>query len=186
MKTCSKCLATKDFGEFYSDKAKSDNLRGYCKSCDNKSRFQRLPVAKKPNKTSTFRDGVLVGRICSSCKKDLPINEYYSEKNYHCKECCKQYARTSRHKVYGLSSIQFEEMKEAQDNRCAICGVSPQTRVLCIDHNHQTGMVRGLLCAPCNSALGLLKEDIALMTRAIDYLIGTSTPHAKLEGQINE
>ncbi|MCA1845042.1 MAG: endonuclease VII domain-containing protein [Actinobacteria bacterium] len=55
--------------------------------------------------------------------------------------------------------------------RCAICGRPPRPDIsLHVDHEHETGRVRGLLCFPCNNALGLMHEDIALLWRAADYL----------------
>ena len=60
-------------------------------------------------------------------------------------------------KKYGLTVEQFEKMFEDQYGLCKIC--SKEARVLCVDHNHITGAVRSLLCNPCNTALGFLKED---------------------------
>ena len=69
-------------------------------------------------------------------------------------------------------------MYEQQNGVCAICG-KPETKVqygkiqpLTVDHNHETGKVRGLLCFNCNIAIGKLKDDIVLLEKAIDYLKG--------------
>lgn len=57
------------------------------------------------------------------------------------------------------------------DDRCEICGIdrTPQRR-LGFDHDHDTGVVRGVLCSNCNSAIGLLGDDPALIRRAAEYL----------------
>ena len=59
-----------------------------------------------------------------------------------------------RHLVhrYGLAFVDFEKMRTAQKGKCAIC--KTETKRLCVDHDHKTGKIRGLLCVPCNVLLG--------------------------------
>jgi hypothetical protein len=69
-------------------------------------------------------------------------------------------------------------MWESQEGRCAVCS---RELVLghaghAIDHNHTTGHVRGLLCMPCNAALGLLQDDLAIVLSAASYLERTNDP----------
>lgn len=71
---------------------------------------------------------------------------------------------------YGLTLKQVEKMKLAQHNLCAICLEEPN--IWHIDHDHSTNKVRGMLCGPCNMALGLFKDDINNMQKAIEYLNG--------------
>ncbi len=73
---------------------------------------------------------------------------------------------------HGLTVEQYEAMVAAQDNRCAICGNEQVGRFgrLAIDHDHQTGAVRGLLCARCNLCLGQFNDDIETMKKAIEYI----------------
>ena len=61
-------------------------------------------------------------------------------------------------------------MLAEQEGGCAICGEPPKTSALHVDHCHDTGRVRGLLCFRCNSALGNFREDPAILTAALDYL----------------
>lgn len=77
------------------------------------------------------------------------------------------YAKTLE--KYGLTLDEYEAMVEDQGGKCAICGVTPKTR-LCVDHCHATGIVRGLLCRSCNTAIGLLREDTKVMGKAIQYV----------------
>lgn len=56
---------------------------------------------------------------------------------------------------------------DVQDGRCAICG---KKRKLCVDHCHDTGRIRGLLCRHCNMALGLLGDNLAGVEAAAEYL----------------
>lgn len=71
--------------------------------------------------------------------------------------------------MYGLSPEQYEAMLDESGGRCALCGREAKLHV---DHNHETGKVRGLLCVTCNTGLGKLKVDrgIALLRQAISYI----------------
>lgn len=70
---------------------------------------------------------------------------------------------------YGISALDYFTMLQAQKGKCAICECVPD-RQLSIDHDHATGNVRGLLCSPCNTALGSFKDSAALLNKAIEYL----------------
>ena len=62
-------------------------------------------------------------------------------------------------------------MLEAQNGVCAICGEArPEERTLHVDHDHETGAIRGLLCVRCNNAIGDLRDDNDLARKLADYL----------------
>lgn len=71
---------------------------------------------------------------------------------------------------YGVTVEQYESMLAAQDSRCAICR-RESDKPLCVDHNHETGAVRGLLCWHCNIALGKLQDDPEVVRAALEYLL---------------
>lgn len=77
---------------------------------------------------------------------------------------------------YGLTSQDLADMAAKQDHRCAICGEkeaetrSGLVKHLAVDHDHKTGAIRALLCAPCNKGLGQFKDDPRLLALAIAYL----------------
>lgn len=78
---------------------------------------------------------------------------------------------------YGLDEDAYDALLNEQGGRCAICGRAEQsahrtgTRFsLSIDHDHQSGVVRGLLCQRCNRAIGLLGDDPKLLEAAKAYL----------------
>lgn len=74
-------------------------------------------------------------------------------------------------KKYGLSLEDFDRLLEAQNGVCAICHREPKGGVFAVDHDHETGAIRGLLCqSHCNRALGLFRDDPEIMRRAIEYL----------------
>jgi len=74
---------------------------------------------------------------------------------------------------YGLSITEYNNLLLSQDNRCAICGQFldlTNPRDICIDHNHQTGVIRGILCHKCNLAIGLLRDNPEYTNNATIYL----------------
>jgi hypothetical protein len=70
--------------------------------------------------------------------------------------------------LYGITYEEYEVIRTAQKNACAICFISPER--FHVDHNHETGKVRGLLCGSCNMALGLFKENETNLLVAVEYL----------------
>lgn len=76
-------------------------------------------------------------------------------------------------KTYGITAEQYDALYKAQGGRCAICRrATGAARRLAVDHNHQTGEVRGLLCKPCNRyGLGMFARDNPeVLDRAAEYL----------------
>jgi len=85
----------------------------------------------------------------------------------------KRIDRRANIRRYGISPEEFDLMVQIQDGLCAICRrperVERLTR-LSVDHDHKTGKVRGLLCQPCNRALGHFQDSILVLENAIQYL----------------
>lgn len=76
-------------------------------------------------------------------------------------------------RLYGISFDEYNKMLDAQGGACAICGKPSGTDkydILRVDHDHDTGEVRGLLCLNCNSMLGLSGDSIQILARSIEYL----------------
>ena len=80
--------------------------------------------------------------------------------------------KNSRCKKYGITPRIYNELFDKQDGCCAICGVhqSELPYTLCIDHDHITGKVRGLLCNNCNTGIGRFKDREELLEKALNYL----------------
>ena len=75
--------------------------------------------------------------------------------------------------TYGISLEDYNSMLEKQEGRCAICDMEEKHAaygVLSVDHCHDSGDVRSLLCNPCNAGLGLFKENQDFLANAITYL----------------
>ncbi len=71
-------------------------------------------------------------------------------------------------KKYNLTEQQLIAMKKESNNKCKICDLD--MKKICIDHDHSTGRVRGLICNKCNSALGFFNDDINILYKAYKYL----------------
>jgi hypothetical protein len=109
----------------------------------------------------------LICKICISEKNKLKYSPSL-EKIKTAKKKVQNRNRVIKCK-YALTSAEFESMRTKQNNLCAIC-LSSSKKSLHIDHCHSTGKVRGLLCMKCNIALGLFKDSLNLLERAIEYL----------------
>jgi hypothetical protein len=99
--------------------------------------------------------------------------EYWHE--YYKKNRKKRLANAERSRLkntYGLTEQSYKNMFVSQDYRCAICNTHQDEihRKLHVDHCHESGKVRGLLCNDCNRGLGSFKDDLGRMTAAIRYL----------------
>jgi len=84
---------------------------------------------------------------------------------------------------YGLTPEQYWALYEAQGGVCYICErATGKVRRLAVDHDHQTGYVRGLLCKPCNSILAHARDDVQFLQRAVWYL--SYPPAHKVIGKV--
>ena len=85
-----------------------------------------------------------------------------------------KYREENLRKMYGIGHADYERMLEEQGGGCAICGSSKPNgnsrRWLHVDHCHETGLVRGVLCSTCNSGLGSFGDDIGRLEAAVLYL----------------
>ena len=73
-------------------------------------------------------------------------------------------------KSYGIGVKEYSAMLIAQSGRCKICGSLPYEKNLCVDHCHNTGRIRGLLCSKCNMVLGLVGDRASVLRSAVGYL----------------
>lgn len=89
------------------------------------------------------------------------------------KEDRKKYSRNQNLKnAYGITQTAFEEKLSGQNGVCAICGRKSafKNRPLMVDHDHEYGVIRGLLCGHCNLVIGHCFDSKVILKRAIDYL----------------
>lgn len=130
---------------------------------------------------------------CSGCKEKKAIEMFWNNKAQKdgldnlCKECRKghsgkNYAENAEHvwrrslkRKYGITVEDYNDLLEHQRGGCAICFQDNASGWrLAVDHNHDTGEVRGLLCRSCNTGLGHFGDNVDNLESAIDYLNYTS------------
>jgi len=124
--------------------------------------------------------GLLRGKprhICKECRK-VESKTWYENNKDRKKELSKAYRHIKKDKdlqsTYGIDLATYNQMLVNQCYSCKICS-KHQTelkRAMCVDHDHETGKVRGLLCDTCNRSLGLLKDSVDTLMRAVYYLQG--------------
>lgn len=107
-------------------------------------------------------------KFCSGCDRTLPVERFHVKLNGRTTQCAECRGVALRAKTYGLTHAQVREMISRP---CEACGApSVDTKFVHIDHNHATGVVRGVLCHACNTSFGLMDEDVGRMNALIDYL----------------
>jgi hypothetical protein len=131
-------------------------------------------------------------KVCGRCQQTLPVTSFAKNSakpdglQERCRECRAEHHQQTKHlrpkpskeskrkwlvTSYGITQEQFEQMLAAQNHTCAICNSpdwgkpSPS-----IDHCHDTGKVRGLLCNNCNLGIGLLGDNWQTLSNALNYL----------------
>jgi len=116
---------------------------------------------------------------CKDCGKWKLLTDFHQNKNMgridrasYCKACHHHRARWYTAVLkYGLSYEAYQVLLAAQGGKCAICLKPPLAgKTLNVDHCHDSGKVRGLLCRPCNTGLGSFKDNAGRLRRAITYL----------------
>jgi hypothetical protein len=113
------------------------------------------------------------GRRWNEMNKDK-IQEYHRQYRSDSANAKRRSATARRYTLskYGLTEDSFSELLASQGGVCAICeGSDPVDANWNIDHCHDSGLVRGLLCGHCNRALGLLRDDPYIAIRAHEYLL---------------
>jgi len=136
MSICSKCkreLPESAFSKPYIDKKGRTYKRSYCKECN------RLHCKEYDQKNKQGRNERL-----RKWRKKNPIKAHDADR------------RKNLQRNYGLSTSQYQDLKEECKGKCSLCGM--YTPTLELDHNHKTKRIRGFLCRKCNLLLGLIED----------------------------
>ena len=120
-------------------------------------------------------------KTCTKCDRELPLSEYH-KRTYptgriayqaKCRECSTKIRKNyykPHEKIRRQLGITVEEFNALMlTDHCDICGVT-LVKKKCIDHDHGTEKVRGVLCHNCNTALGLVKDNTEVLSKMIDYI----------------
>ena len=144
-KVCKDCNTEYDISNFFYRNKSKNYTSPYCKKC-----FMR----KNNNYRNKNKNKI----------KAIKRKEYIKNKD--------KYISRELYKKYKITLNEYNEMLEKQGNRCFICNVHKDdcSKGLAVDHNHNTGKIRKLLCRQCNSILGYSKENIEILSKCIDYI----------------
>ena len=152
-------------------------------------------------------------KVCSHCRQDLPLSEFYITKKklksgeikktprYVCKACDRKAKRerdkrnpdrrANKHLInkYGITLKQKQQMIIDQGCKCKICPkpISPAEHSKShVDHCHETGHIRGVLCHNCNRGIGYLQHNPAILVSASQYLVQSEQQRLFLQQQDQE
>lgn len=133
---------------------------------------------------------LVVGRkICTKCRQEKPLVEFSISKAHptgkrsECKDCAAlRFSEYRRRDPVGLRikdrlnhyknkyGMSMEEASSLVKDRTGLCEACMSLEPLVVDHNHETGARRGMLCNRCNRALGLAKDDVDVLIGLVEYL----------------
>jgi hypothetical protein len=161
MKRCTKCGVEQPEANFYKAAGTRDGLRGDCKAC-----FQARAAARYRQDPTAMKERARRWQAANPERVAENLRRYresgrkaQSDRRSHLK------------RKFGLTVERYDEMLAAQGGGCAICGRPPREDIaLHVDHDHETGQVRGLTCFRCNNALGDFNDDPKLLESASAYL----------------
>lgn len=179
-KKCKKCTKEKEVNEknFYKHPTGKDGFRTICKDCNSLDDYGKPHQGTITQFNNTKRKSIEYDngtKLCIDCKEVKPIeNNFGKDKTLllpRCKEC-DSFKRIFD--KYGLTKEQYLNLLENQNYKCKICkNTELYYDKLIVDHDHNTGKVRGLLCSGCNKGLGLFKDNPEFLVRAADYIRST-------------
>jgi len=147
-KKCSKCRLIKPIEDFYKDKRAMDGRSSQCKKCKDKmtAKWRSTHLSNRAEYHKNYRE----------LKRDR-LNE--TARRHH-------YLRR-----YGMTKEEALALTKLAGGKCQICGDRfSKENPAHIDHDHNTGIVRGVLCRCCNSGLGLFKDSPDVLKLAVEYL----------------
>lgn len=167
-RTCATCSESKSVEDFHVDRSSPHGRKYSCRACTNrvKARWRHANSDRvKKQKSESYernREKYLTYQRSDERRERLWLWKLRTQ--------------------FSMTVDDWESAWERQNGRCAICyrepheivKKGPKSNNLCIDHDHETGMFRGLLCNDCNAGLGFFKDNINSLVFAIEYLESAS------------
>ena len=172
MKICINCKIKKPNNSF---KLRTDTgkLRNKCRECQNRrSRELRVPTSVHLNILENQKLKQEGKRRCGKCREIKELSIDFAKKQTQCRSCWRIWYLDNKERLLRRNQVNYYLNKygitrEELGKSCSIC---ERGQNLCIDHCHVSGEVRGLLCRPCNSALGLFQDSVKILSKAKEYL----------------
>ena len=161
MKTCRICGESQPVDAFHRATDMSDGHRNECRDCYRE--IARARYARDPAKS--------IAAVKRWQQENAERLNDYRRTRRQLPEVKRQQRDGYYRRTYGISADEVDEMLDAQNGGCAICGEKPpRLASMHVDHDHAHGHLRGLLCSTCNQGLGQFRDDPAVLLRAIVYL----------------
>ena len=175
---CPECSTSKELAAFESRDIERGN--GYCKPCKRKR-------TKAWIKANSAHDLARRRELYAARKSPEALAEL-QRRRAHAALAADDVRRgrkaaSARYRLknlYGIGEVGYDRLAAEQGNRCACCGATENVdgRLWCVDHDHDTGVIRGLLCVRCNVGIGALGDSVAGLRRALAYLERTQSEPA--------
>ncbi|MFZ6002544.1 MAG: endonuclease VII domain-containing protein [Actinomycetota bacterium] len=160
-KRCTKCGLVKPLSAFYAMQGMRDGHRNDCIECNKAAKRERHARDPEP-----YRERARQWALENSERRAAYQAEYRNRPERKRVMRDLYYRRT-----YGITADEVDEMLDAQNGGCAICGAKPERLAsMHVDHDHDLGHLRGLLCIACNQGLGQFRDNPEILLRAIVYL----------------
>ncbi len=201
-KRCPKCDTVKPVSSFYKTPQRPDGLSSYCRQCQvaaTKSRYSPHPRWRAPegrkwcptcetikpldqfgnNRTSFDKKQ----SVCKPCSVAAVTRSRHKDPTSH-RRSSAAWARDNPERIfeqrlrkYGITPADYEVLNVRAGGLCEICeGLNDNGQRLAVDHCHDEGHVRGLLCSKCNTGIGQFDHDESKLYAAIKYLQATKRP----------
>lgn len=161
MKVCKTCGLTKALDDFYRAPGMRDGRRNECKTCNLAAKRERYLADPQ----------AAIARV-KRWQQENPERYRENQRRIRSSPAGKERQRAGHlRRKYGITVEQYDELLASQGGRCAICRREPRPDIsLHLDHDHQSGQLRGILCFRCNNALGDFDDDSTLLRAALGYL----------------
>lgn len=186
VKWCPDCGDHRPFDHFTSDRRRADGLAFYCREhARTRAQASRLRRLCPPSRRYPVGRRIPPGsKWCPDCDTVKPVTDFptttatSSGVHSYCKPCHNVRGKASKDKVggsrtyhlkrrYGTTAEEADAMLAAQGGLYAVCRTAPAAHV---DHDHDTGRVRQLLCSGCNGGLGQFRDDPGVLRAAAGYV----------------
>ncbi len=187
-KFCRDCRSERPLDEFTRNRNSKDGYAFYCRA-HARQRHQTSRDLRTGGPRKRHPRGMVIPpgyKWCPDCGEIQPLSAFgrnaatKSGVTSYCKPCHNARGRKAKELVggertyhlrrrYGITGEEADAMLERQDGLCAICRSAPAAHV---DHDHETGAVRALLCFNCNGGLGQFRDDPLLLQLAAAYVDG--------------
>jgi Recombination endonuclease VII len=139
------------------------------------NRLEDAHLSCPPRRRGPYSKPIPTIRKCTKCKVVKPIEDFEKDTRlkhgygYRCRICARLESRSASLRKFGITEDAYRSLLQAQGGGCAVCGGSDRKR-LAVDHSHENGQIRGLLCRRCNTAIGLFADDSSLLYAAAEYV----------------